>query len=137
MIIRISALRYNIFLVLVCFPYRKSWPRQNRVHGALDHGQRPLAIYCAMCAAPCELPFGSPCDTEPRWKILSSFLGAAADFDVRGKIKGEASTAVSSESVAGVLPLRRAPPPLEVSGGACKQVSQRMSTAASSVRVAA
>ena len=87
MIVRAYALRCNIFLV--CFPYRKSWPRQNRVLWALKHGQRPLAIYCAMCAAPDELSFGCPCDTGPRWKILSSFLGAAADFDVRGKMKEE------------------------------------------------
>ena len=107
MIIRAYALRCNIFLV--CFPYRKSWPRQNRVHGALDHGQRPLAIYCAMCAAPDELSFGCPCDTGPRWKILSSFLGAAADFDVRGKMKEEGQRRVSSQCVAGILPLLRAP----------------------------
>ena len=48
-----------------------------------------MEIYCAMCAPPDELPFGCPCDTGPRWKILSSFLGAAADFDVRGKMKEE------------------------------------------------
>ena len=62
-----------------------------------------------MCAAPDELPFGSPCDKGPRWEILSSFLRGAADFDVRGKIKEEGQRRVSSESVAGVLPLRRAP----------------------------
>ena len=81
--VRTYALRCTFFLCKIkyyAFPkliaYRKSWPRQNRV--------------CS--AAPDELPFGS-------WKILSSFLGgAAADFDVSGKIKDEASAAVSDVS---------------------------------------
>ena len=60
-----------------------------RDYGALDHGQRPVAIYCAMWAALDELSFGNPCGTGPRWKILSSFLRDAANFDGRGKMKEE------------------------------------------------
>lgn len=60
-----------------------------RVYGALDHGQRPVAIYCAMWAALDELSFGNPCGTGPRWKIISSILRGAANFDVRGNMKEE------------------------------------------------
>ena len=42
-----------------------------------------------MCAAPDELSFRSPCDKGARWKILSSFLRDAANFDGRGKMKEE------------------------------------------------
>ena len=63
-----------------------------------------------MCAAPDELSFGCSCDTGPRWKILSSFLGAAADFDVRGKMKEEGQRRVSSQCVAGILRYCARPP---------------------------
>ena len=69
-----------------------------RVYGALDHGQRPVAIYCAMWAALDELSFGNPCGTGPRWKIISSILRGAADFDVRGNMKEEGEHRAPSKS---------------------------------------
>ena len=62
-----------------------------------DHGQRPVALYYAMCAALDELSFGNPCDTGPRWKIIPSFLRDAADFDVRGKMKEEGQTRTAKQ----------------------------------------